>query len=86
MVSKMIKENNNTNNVNNNSYNKNELFGIYTEDGFNFASNTNSCKELSMDNKTIHKEILRAMIISSYKDNLITLKEYTDMIRKLDKR
>ncbi len=37
-------------------------------------------------NKTIHKEILRAMIISSYKDNLITLKEYTDMIRKLDQR
>lgn len=64
----MIKENNNTNNVNNNSYNKNKLFSIYTEDGFNFSSNTNSCKELIMKNKTIHKEILRAMIISSYKE------------------
>ena len=42
-------------------------------------------KEATME-KAIHKEILRAMIISSYKDNLITLKEYTDMIRKLDKR
>ena len=42
-------------------------------------------KEVTME-KAIHKEILRAMIISSYKDNLITLKEYTDMIRKLDKR
>lgn len=42
-------------------------------------------KEVTME-KTIHKEILRAMIISSYKDNIITLKEYTDMIRKLDKR
>lgn len=82
----MIKENNNTNNVNNNSYNKNKLFGIYTEDRFNFTNNTNSYKELIMKNKTIRKEILRAMIISSYKDNLITLKEYTDMIRKLDQR
>ncbi len=32
------------------------------------------------------KEFLRAMIIASYKDNIITLKEYTDMIRELDKR
>ena len=51
----------------------------------NKIAKNNICKEGAM-NKTIHKEILRAMIISSYKDNLITLKEYTDMIRKLDQR
>lgn len=50
------------------------------------VTNKPSDKELIMKNKTIRKEILRAMIISSYKDNLITLKEYTDMIRKLDQR
>ncbi len=40
----------------------------------------------TIDQKQIRKEILRAMIISSYKDNIITLKEYTEMIRELDKR
>ena len=39
-----------------------------------------------IDNDLIKKEILRAMIISSYNDKIITLQECTDMIRELDKR
>lgn len=57
----------------------------------NFPNNKKAEKVIGANMEKINqsqfrKEFLRAMIISSYKDNIITLKEYTDMIRELDKR